>query len=366
MKIGILGGGQLGWMTILEGRKLGLSFAVLDPNPESPASRMADRWYPPQKVDDFLKECDVITYEFEHIEDWILEKVSGKTLPPVETLLLKKNKGREKEFLYKKGYPVPSFRRCSLTKLEETVKDVGLPAVVKSEKLGYDGKGQYRIIGEEDLIKVYKNHPQDEDFLVEELVDFVEEVSLIGVRDRKGNVKLFPPTRNVHEEGILLYNMVCEEDIPRKEIEAITLELIDELRIVGLLAVEFFITSDGKALINEIAPRPHNSGHYTLDGTCTSQFENLLRALIGLPLGSTDLKLHSGMVNILGLSLEDFSLNKVLSVEGTKLYWYGKEKRKRRKMGHVNIVSKSRESLVEKISELLTILYRREHDLIWS
>ncbi|MDQ7037880.1 MAG: ATP-grasp domain-containing protein, partial [Aquificota bacterium] len=197
-------------------------------------------------------------------------------------------------------------------------------------------------------------------FVVEELVDFEREVSVVGVRDDMGRVEVFPLTENLHREGILIHNRTVTLPEVEREVTSITKALMEDLNIVGLLAVEFFITGDGKVLINEIAPRPHNTGHYTLDGTYTSQFENLIRAICGLPLGSTRLKAPSGMVNILGLDLEDINLRDLLSTEGTKIYWYGKKKRPRRKMGHINVVGRTEREVGAKIRVLAEALYTRE------
>ncbi len=356
MNIGILGGGQLGWMTILEGRKLGFTFYVLESKKDSPAGKIADGWFHPSEVNKFLERCDVITYEFEHIHDSILEKVAPKTVPSVDILKIKNSRVKEKEFLRKRGYPVVRFDVSTTDTLQRKVEDFGLPCVIKSEKLGYDGRGQYKIYSPEDVKKVLENHPPEEVFVIEELVNFEFEASVIGVRSIKGELKFYPVTVNFHSEGVLLYNFTQNTPFDG-EMRDIVRSLIGDLDIYGLLAVEFFITKDGRVLINEFAPRPHNTGHYSLDGSYTSQFENLLRALTGMPLGSTELKLPSGMVNILGLSLEDFDVNEVLSVEGAKLYWYGKEKKIRRKMGHVNVVAKDLRSLKEKIEKIIRIIY---------
>jgi 5-(carboxyamino)imidazole ribonucleotide synthase len=363
MNVGILGGGQLGWMTILEGRKLGFNFLVLDPNRNAPASKIADLWLPPEKADELYRRSDVITYEFEHIEEDVLGKVEGKVVPNPFALRLKQSRGEEKSFLYKHGYPIARFGRGKLAELRDIVRDIGLPAVVKSDKLGYDGKGQYRIRKLEDLKEVFENHSEEEDFVVEEFIRFDREVSAVGVRDSKGRVKVFPTTENVHEEGILLYNRTLEKTPYEREVVSIVSQLMEDLDIVGLLAVEFFVVESEKVLINEFAPRPHNTGHYTLDGAYTSQFENLLRAITDLPVGSTQLKIPSGMVNILGLSREEIPFEEILSIKGSKIYWYGKEKRLRRKMGHVNLVSHDGERLKNKLEEVLKILYRREYAL---
>lgn len=358
MRVGILGGGQLGWMTILEGRKLGFEFFVLDPDPKAPASRIADEWFPPEKVEEFIKQCDVITYEFEHLRQDVLEKVYDLTTPSLSVLELKRSRIREKEFYRKRGYPTVDFTTASWMELRKKVEEFGPPCVVKAEKMGYDGKGQYRVYYTEDVEAILKNHSQEEVFLIERLVDFSFEFSLIGVRDRKGFLKLYPLTVNHHEGGILLYNHTRNFSV--REAESIVQSLMEELNIVGLLAVEFFYTWDGKVLINEFAPRPHNTGHYSLDGCYTSQFENLLRAICGLPLGSTRLKCPSGMVNILGLAIDEVDLSGILSIEGSRLYWYGKEKKQRRKMGHINVVASTEQELEDKLERVLNSLYSHE------
>ncbi len=361
--VGILGGGQLGWMTILEGRKLGYRFVVLDRNPSAPASRIADAWFPPERVKEFCRSADVVTYEFEHIEEEVLAGLEGTIQPSLEILRLKRSRIREKSFLRSKGYPVCRFREANRETLREAVEEIGYPAVIKSEALGYDGKGQYRVSSPADLRNVLENHGESEGFVVEELVEFTAEFSAVGVRNRKGEVRVYPLTENVHEGGILLYNRTS----PRREVEreavSIVSELMEDLSLVGLLAVEFFFTEEGKLLVNEFAPRPHNTGHYTLDGAYVSQFENLLRAVTDLPLGSTKLKLSAGMVNILGMALDEIEVGDILAVEGAKLYWYGKEKRPRRKMGHVNVVDRESAGVREKVERILKTLYRREFSL---
>ncbi|MCS7308490.1 MAG: ATP-grasp domain-containing protein, partial [Aquificaceae bacterium] len=194
MHVGILGGGQLGWMTVMEGKRMGFKFFVLDHDPESPASKVADRWFPPERVEDFIKASEVITYEFEHIPQEVLEKVYDLTIPSVNLLELKRSRIREKEFYRKEGYPTPDFIISSGDRLSEDIKTFGFPCVVKAEKLGYDGKGQYRVLYSEDVDYILKNHHSEEKFLVERLVDFNFEFSLIGVRDSRGNRKIYPLT----------------------------------------------------------------------------------------------------------------------------------------------------------------------------
>lgn len=354
MRVGILGGGQLGWMTILEGKKLGFEFLVLEENTRAPACKVADGCFTKERLEEFFRLCDVITYEFEHVDEEVLNFVSPKLLPSIDVLKIKRSKVQEKLFLERLGYPVPRFTHCTLKDLKNKLEEFGLPAVVKSESFGYDGKGLYRVYTLEDIQSIIQNHKPDEVFLVEELIDFDFEISIVGARDKEGNILTYTPTYNYNHSGILLYNYTLEEDV--KQAEEIFMQLAEDLRYVGILAIEFFYVK-GKVLINEIAPRVHNTGHYTLDGSYTSQFENHVRAICGLPLGSTKLKAPSGMVNLLGLSLEDIPIHELLSIEGTKLYYYGKEKRPRRKMGHVNVVSEDYQSLKEKVQKVLQTIY---------
>lgn len=355
MNVGILGGGQLGWMTILEGRKLGFNFFVLEDKEDAPACRVADRCFKSSELEEFYKVCDVITYEFEHINDEIIRRVEDKLLPNPRALYIKKSRIREKNFLKKLGLPVPKFREATTKTLREALLEVGLPAVVKAETLGYDGKGQYLVKELSELERILKNHKEGERFVVEEFVKFTSEVSCIGVRNERGEKKFYPVPFNKHAEGILLYNYAPYKSL--KEAVEITESLMEELEVVGVFTVEFFVLENGKLMINEFAPRVHNTGHWTLDGAYTSQFENLVRAITGLPLGSTELKVPTAMVNILGLDIEEIDKEEILKLEGTKIYWYGKSKKPRRKMGHINIQDKDLESLQNKIQKVLNLLY---------
>ena len=355
MNVGILGGGQLGWMTILEGRKFGFNFFVLEDKEDAPACRVADKCFKSSEVDEFYKLCDVITYEFEHIKDEIIDKVQNKLRPNPQALFIKKSRIREKNFIKKLGLPAPKFQEATTRTLKEAVKEIGLPAVVKAETLGYDGKGQYLLKEVKDLEQILKNHGEEDRFIVEEFVEFTSEISCIGIRNKKGELKFYPIPFNKHTEGILLYNYVPYKSL--REAEEITATLMEELDIVGVFTVEFFLLEDEKILINEFAPRVHNTGHWSLDGAFTSQFENLLRAITGLPLGSTELKVPTAMVNILGLDIEEIEKEEILKLGGTKIYWYGKKKKPRRKVGHINIQDKDVESLQYKVQKVLKLLY---------
>jgi 5-(carboxyamino)imidazole ribonucleotide synthase len=244
MRVGILGGGQLGWMTILEGRKLGFEFFVADDMPHSPARKVADLCFDYSQIDEFVKLCDVITYEFEHIPEEVLEKTAPLTFPSVEILKLKKSKVEEKLFLKRRGYPVPTFTVAFKEDLEQKVGLLNLPVVVKAEALGYDGKGQYLVKSLQDLQKVKANHGEKDRFLVEEFVDFDFELSIIGVRSPKGEVRLYPPTINHHREGILFYNRTTSMVFP--EGEEIVRSLMEESKPSGCALCRVLLHQGGE------------------------------------------------------------------------------------------------------------------------
>ena len=354
MNIGIIGDGQLGWMTIFESRKLNFNFFVLGNNPEAPASRIADKFFYYEDVDQFLEIVDDFVFEFEHIPDFVFEKVQNH--PNHKALEIKRSRISEKKFLQEKGYPVAKFSYAYGHNLKEKLKEFKLPVVVKAETLGYDGKGQYIIKNEYDLNPIFQNHSLNEGFIIEEFIDFESEVSTICVKDKKGNKKIYPISFNYHKEGILVYNYA--PFMESREINEIVSSLIDDLEINGLLAVEFFMTKDKKPIINEFAPRPHNTGHYTMDASYCSQFENLIRSISNVPLGSTKSKTPAGMVNILGKSLNDFDIGKIMEIEGTELYWYGKTKKEKRKMGHINVVDSDINNLKAKIQTINQLIYQ--------
>ncbi len=357
MNIGILGGGQLGWMTILEGRKLSFNFCVLDPNPRAPASRIADMWFHPEQVREFRDHCDVITWEFEHIEEGVIEKCFDRLATPPRAIEIKWKRSEEKVFLSELGIAIPDYVICNGGDLEREVKNFGLPVVVKADRLGYDGKGQFLVKDEEDLGFLCNSVQRNEVYVVERLIDFAMELSVIVVRSREGEIRAYPATENLHRDGILIRNRVLTSFEGLKTALAVAEKIAHELSITGLLTVEFFLTEEGRLLVNEIAPRPHNTGHYTLDGAITSQFENLVRALSSLPLGMTDPLGFSGMVNILGTPFDSLPLGEILSIQGAKVYWYGKEPKPRRKLGHVNVVKEKEEELLDDLHRIERFLH---------
>lgn len=356
-KVGILGGGQLGWMMILEGRRFPFTFYVLESDKTAPACKIADKCFSPEQYKEFVDSSDIVTFEFEHVYDKALEyaEESGKLLPKLNTVELKRERFKEKIFYKEHNLPTPRFSIANdgeeaLKILKEEFNGVG---VLKESKGGYDGKGQYFIKGDIEKYEFLKN--KKEKFVVEEYVNFDFEASVIVVRDKKGIIVNYPPTFNYNEKGILVYNY---GPYYNQEIVNIGKKLSEELGYIGTMGIEVFVVN-GKVLINEFAPRVHNTGHYTLDGAFISQFEQHLRAIVGIELGSTSIISPSGMVNILGT---DRVPHEVLRYG--KIYWYSKaEVRKRRKMGHINVVGNNLEEVKQKIDKIIELIYPNGLDL---
>lgn len=335
MRIGILGGGQLGFMTILRGTYMGFEFNVLDKTFDIPSRRTPAKLFTFENYFEFYNESDIITFEFEHIPIDIVKHMKEKLKPSYEILLLKQSRFNEKKILLDNKFPVPKFFRAENGKLafEIIKKNNFIPCVVKTTKLGYDGKGQFYIKNDENLREIFN---LNEELIIEEYIDFEMEVSTIVARNEL-DIKIYPISQNFHKDGILIYN-ITPARIPKKlenKIYEIAIELSKTLNLIGIMAIEFFVKDDD-VLINEIAPRPHNSGHWTLDGSITSQFEQFLRAILNLPLGETSLIKPTLMINLLGVDKPN--LNEIFKIKNSYFYWYFKEKRIRRKMGHINIL----------------------------
>lgn len=355
--VGILGGGQLGWMIILECRKYPIKFYVLS-HPEEPACRIADKCYNVKDFRDFVDSVDIVTFEFEHVPDEALQYSNnrGKLLPKIDAVILKRERWREKEFYRKHGIPTPRFFIAK--DIEEAIKiarnEFNYSCVIKQSKGGYDGKGQYFVRSRKDLDTYAEILAKVNDVLiVEEYIDFDYEASLIAVRGLNKEFKAYPPTYNYNRKGILIYNYgpLPEENIKHKMIE-VAERLAYALDYVGVMGVEFFV-KNGNIYVNEFSPRVHNTGHYTLDIAFISQFEQHVRAILGLDLGETSLTSFGGMVNIIGV--HDIPIH---VAKYGKIYWYGKnEARKRRKMGHVNIVGPSLDEVKKKVDTVLDLLY---------
>jgi 5-(carboxyamino)imidazole ribonucleotide synthase len=363
--LGILGGGQLGLMMIIEGRKLGVRFYVHDEHEDAPALRVADKAFVGDHWQELVSSSDIVTFEFEHVSPKALAMAHelGKLRPNLTSVLVKQSKIREREFLREVGLPTPRFAVINLrSELESAVERFG-KCVVKVPYGAYDGKGQYYVSNPRELSEVPNQYP----LLVDEFVRFSKEISVILVRSASGEVRFYPVTENYNHEGILIYS-IAPAQVP-DEVEAKALrrakQLAEALNYVGVLAVEFFVTRDGDVLINEFAPRVHNTGHWTLLGSITSQFENHVRAILDYPLGDTELLRPSAIVNILGKPWNEDMANRILSIPGTKIWWYNKaEVRPRRKMGHVNIIANSIGEVRRRVFDVINIIYGEEAEKI--
>ena len=359
--IGIIGGGQLGRMMALAAKEMGYKIAVLDPTKNSPCAQVADieivASYDDLKAIQHLAEIsDVVTYEFENIDYRCLQWLEKHAYLPQGSQLLSKTQNRftEKNAIETAGLPVATYRLVQTQEqLTEAITELSYPSVLKTTTGGYDGKGQVVLRSEADIDEARKLANAAE-CILEKWVPFEKEVSVIVIRSVSGETKVFPVAENIHVNNILHESIVparITEELSQKAI-AYAKVLADELELVGTLAVEMFATADGEIYINELAPRPHNSGHYTQDACETSQFGQHIRAICNLPLGETNLLKPVVMVNILGEHIEGV-LRQVNRLTGCYLHLYGKEEAKaQRKMGHVNILNDNIEVALEKAKSL--------------
>jgi 5-(carboxyamino)imidazole ribonucleotide synthase len=367
-KLGILGGGQLGRMLIQACTNFDLHSSVLDKDPNAPCSLLASSFKPGDITDfdtvyAFGKTVDMLTIEIENVNVEALKKLEqeGLTVYPQPAIIdIIKDKRRQKMFYREHGIPTADF---VLVDNREAIKQHMdfLPAFNKLGTGGYDGGGVQRIRNEEDIDKGF-----DAPGLLETLVDFACEISVIAARNSKGEVSVFPAVECVfHPEHNLVDYLFAPSEVSaeiEEKAESIARQVIASFGLVGLLAVEMFVTRDGEVLVNEVAPRPHNSGHQTINANITSQYEQHLRAILGLPLGATDIILPSAMVNLLGEAgytgpAKYEGLDDLLAIEGASIFLYGKkETRPQRKMGHVTIVDQNADELKRKVEEVKKVI----------
>ena len=358
-KIGIIGGGQLGRMFILECRRMNIYTVVLDEDPDGPAAQVANRTYHPEDVISFIRDCDVATYEFEHIDIGLIKEIEKKIplFPSSLALQIKQSRISEKTFLKDKGFPVPDFHIINDPSEMYSITPK-FPLVLKKAKGGYDGKGLYVINSLNDLAKLSQDLTSQ--FIAEDFVPYIKELSIICARDAKGREVFYPIVENVHKEGILLYSISPAKINKKieKKIHEIASNLARSLDIVGLIVIEMFLTEDEEILINEFAPRPHNSGHYSLDACDISQFEMLLRIMCSLPITKPRLLCPSAMLNIIGKGADEVHIGNVLSLPGIKLHIYGKrDARPGRKMGHINILGRTTKDVKELLQNTMSLVY---------
>jgi 5-(carboxyamino)imidazole ribonucleotide synthase len=358
-KLGILGGGQLGRMLIQAGIDYNIPFAVLDPDVHAPCASLAE--FHIGKLTDFDtvmrfgSSCDIITIEIENVNTAALKelvRLGKKVFPQPEVIEIIQDKRSQKKFYHDHRIPTADFL---LTENAEQVRanKAFIPAVNKLGKEGYDGRGVQMLRTEKDLSKAF-----DAPGLLEKLIDFEKEIAVIVARNKNGEVKIFPAVEMVfHPEQNLVEYLFAPAQLASDVVtsaEKIASHLISELDMVGLLAVEMFVTKSGDVLVNEVAPRPHNSGHQTIEANITSQYEQHLRAILNLPLGDTQLIAPSAMVNLLGepgangIAVYD-GFEEIARMSGVHVHLYGKKYTKPfRKMGHVTIIDQDIDSLKKK------------------
>ena len=349
--VGVLGGGQLGRMFVLRARAMGYRTAVLDPDPVSPAGTAADlhlraAYTDPAALDRLASECDAVTTEFENVPAEALERLAGscRVRPPVSAVAVTQDRISEKQFLERLGFPTAPFRPVrNERELQAAVREVALPALLKTSRLGYDGKGQAPVDRPEDAPPAFRALGSVP-CVLERRLALETEVSVVLARGDDGTVAAFPVGENRHRNGILETTVVPAQ-VGRDALDAarsIACRVATALEYVGVLGVEMFVADGGRIYVNELAPRPHNSGHYTLDACSVDQFEQQLRALCALPLAEPRLLSPVAMINLLGdlWSSGEPRWVEVFRRPGVKLHLYGKaEPRPGRKMGHLNCLA---------------------------
>lgn len=339
MKIGILGGGQLARMMALAGHQLGFNFITLDPNQDACAASVSQHLCSDYQdniaLQQLANESDVVTYEFENIPAESTELIENiATLFPGQTALTSaQDRLTEKSLFRELGIDTPDFANItSLDDIKQNVVTMGLPTVIKTRSEGYDGKGQYVLKKPEDINAAWQAL-NGTPAIIEAFVPFDREISIIAVRNTQGETCFYPINENTHESGILKQTIVQTNDPMQALAEDYAQRLLDRLNYVGVMALELFQAGD-KLLANEYAPRVHNTGHWTMDGAQTSQFENHLRAILGLPLGSTAAIGHTAMLNIIGQAP---AAKDILNFSNAHLHLYDKAPRPGRKIGHINL-----------------------------
>jgi 5-(carboxyamino)imidazole ribonucleotide synthase len=359
MTIGVVGAGQLGRMLALAGYPLGLDFVFLDPAPGAPAGQVARQlrgaFSDRARLDELGSAADVITFDWENVSVEALRAVRGRAriCPPVAALAAAQDRVSEKRLFERLRIPTTRWRAvASRSQLARAIAEIGLPGVLKTRRLGYDGKGQAVLKTPDDVAAAWAALGSAA-LLYEEFVPFDFEVSIIGARGRGGETALYPLNRNIHAGGILRATSAPLESPELQRLAARYLRrALAHFRYVGVLTIEFFVRG-GRLIANEMAPRVHNSGHWTIEGSETSQFENHLRAIAGLPLGSTRVRGHCIMINLIG-SMPPRA--RLLAHPGLHLHDYGKEARPGRKLGHCTLIAPTAGARDRRARRLLTEL----------
>ncbi|MGH8176048.1 MAG: 5-(carboxyamino)imidazole ribonucleotide synthase [Steroidobacter sp.] len=358
MRIGIIGAGQLGRMLALAGYPLGLRFVFLDQSGDAPGAQVGriitgafdDR----KQLAELARDVDVVTFEFENVPVDAVESIAGLKpfLRPISALGASQDRLHEKTLFRELKIPTPPFAPVdSLADLQAAVKKIRLPGVLKTRRLGYDGRGQFLLRTAEDIAAAW-DALGAVPLIYEGFVEFSREVSIIGVRSTSGETRFYPLTLNTHEAGILRYSVAPYRNPSlQKQAETYLKRLLRRFDYAGVLTIEFFVKR-GRLIANEMAPRVHNSGHWTIEGAQTSQFENHVRAILGLPLGETRPIGHSAMMNFIGGIP---ALGNILRVSDVHFHSYGKEPRQNRKLGHCTVTAPSAAARDRALQRLLRL-----------
>ncbi|WP_455676016.1 5-(carboxyamino)imidazole ribonucleotide synthase [Pradoshia sp.] len=358
--IGIIGGGQLGRMMALSAKQSGFKIAVLDPTPNSPCGQVADveinaAYHDVAALERLAEISDVITFEFENIDADSLDQIAEKAYLPQGTDILRITQNRilEKRAIENAGVKVAPYAEIySHEDLEQAIEVIGYPSVLKTARGGYDGKGQLVIRSADDLSRaaaILAHGP----CVLEKFIPFEKEISIIVTRKADGEFRVFPVVENIHVNNILHETIAPARISELSQVQAIDMayQLAVSLELVGTLAIEMFMVSDEEIIINELAPRPHNSGHYSIEACMTSQFEQHIRAICNWPLGQTEMHMNAVMVNVLGEHVDDV-IRGVAENPEWKVHFYGKEKAKiGRKMGHITIMNPDPEEVLMELEE---------------
>lgn len=352
--IGILGGGQLGRMSALAAIRMGVHVRTLSPSPSGPVAPLGDAvvgdWTDPDVMEAFVRTCDVITVESEWAPAELAESVAPdhvRVWPSASTLRLIRHKGTQKSVLADNGIPVPAFRECAtIEAAREAIGEFGYPVLAKRFEGSYDGYGNATIRTEEDLTEAWTELAAEDGLLIEQFVDFVRELAVMVARSASGQTVVYPVV-DTEQRDHRCHAVTAPAHISDRvsdAAQAMAIACADAVSIVGLLGVELFELHDGTVLVNELAPRPHNTGHYSIEACHTSQFENHVRAVLDWPLGNPDLQVPAAvMINVLGHragTVTTDGLAQALRVPGAAVHIYGKqESRPKRKMGHVTVTA---------------------------
>jgi 5-(carboxyamino)imidazole ribonucleotide synthase len=360
MNIGILGGGQLGRMLALAGYPLNRRFITLDPGDGAPMAQLAPQvradYDDSAALNRLIAQCDVITYEFENVPLAAARHVAARKplYPPPSALEHAQDRLIEKQFFRGIGARTPDFSPVnSREELRAAIATLGMPSILKTRRMGYDGKGQWRITAADDIDALrIPEATFAAGLILEAFALFTRELSILAARAVDGTTAFYPVCENVHRDGILRMTRAPALNAPQAQAEAVAAKALDALSYVGMLAIELFDVG-GELLVNEMAPRVHNSGHWTIEGAQTSQFENHIRAISGLPLGSTEPRGHSAMINLIG-DLPDLAT--LFAIPGAHVHLYGKSPRAGRKIGHVTLVEATADRLQENLARVLAII----------